>query len=444
MAVGATALVILGASGDLAKRKLIPALSELFTNGEIDQGCAVIGSGRTAFTHEEFKERFAVTDEFKKILYYHEGIRGLSQFIRSIGSFREIIIFMALPPHTYAATASELHAEGLTEGTRLIIEKPFGYDVQSARSLNESLSQYYTEEQIFRIDHYLAKEAVQNLLVFRFANSLFEPIWNSRYIESVQIQAFETQGIGARAAYFDKAGILRDMVQNHLMQLLCLTLMEPPVSLRPEDIRDAKLNVLKNLMISSCVKGQYRGYRDEPGVDKNSNTETYAELTAFVHNFRWTGMPIHIRTGKAMDRAGTEIGIRFKPLPDILYNTKRDLPENSIIFKIQPSEGIVMNISGKVPGSDIQIAPTSLKFCYRDAYGDDIPEAYRRLLLDALKGDHTLFVSAEETERSWAIIGPFLEQGEIALYDRGVIPGSTVNWINFDAASGCSDSCVHN
>jgi glucose-6-phosphate 1-dehydrogenase len=322
MPVGSSALVILGASGDLSKRKLIPALAELFRKGEIDPSCTVIGSGRTDFSHEEFRNRFAVPGDFKAILHYHRGIGGLSRFIKGIGPFRDIIVFMALPPQAYAPTAAELHAEGFAEGTRIIIEKPFGYDLASARALDEALSRYYSEDQIFRIDHYLAKEAVQNLLVFRFANSLFEPLWNSRYIESIQINAFETLGLESRAEYFDKAGILRDMVQNHLMQLLCLTLMEPPVSLSPEDIRSAKLDVLKNLSLASCLRGQYKGYREEPGVAENSNTETYAELTGFVHNFRWTGMPIHIRTGKAMGRSGTEIGIRFKPLPEILYNER--------------------------------------------------------------------------------------------------------------------------
>jgi glucose-6-phosphate 1-dehydrogenase len=429
-----TAIVILGASGDLARHKLIPALSRLYARGLLCSECLVVGSGRTAFTDEEFRARFEIAPQFSQRLFYHTGIAGLKKFLDSKGEFSTIIFFMALPPAEYAPKAHELRNEGFGAEARLIVEKPFGYDYESARMLNTRLAECFSEEQIFRIDHYLAKEAVQNILVFRFANSLFEPVWNSHYIESIQINAFETVGVAERGAYFDRAGILRDMVQNHLMQLLCLLTMEAPVSLSAEDIRSQKIAVLKALKIDQCLRGQYRGYRQEKNVRPDSATETYAEVQGSINTMRWSGTPVYIRTGKALNRKGTEIGVKFRPLPHILFNEAGGLKQNRIIFKIQPAEGIILDLSSKVPGGEMRIAQTTMAFCYRDAFADEIPEAYQKLLQDAIAGDRTLFVGAEETEMAWKTLGPVLDGGEIMTYEPGHAPPARfcADWINFE------------
>jgi len=434
MPFGTTAIVILGASGDLARRKLIPALDAIHATQNKHNRFVVIGSGRRAFTDEQFRARFRLTGDFGGHLFYHQGTSGLKRFIASKGQFDRVVFFLALPPAAYAPTAAALAAEGFCSSCSLIIEKPFGTDYESARALNTELARYFSERQIFRIDHYLAKEPVQNILIFRFANALFDPVWNSRYIESLQINAAETAGVEERGAYFDSAGIVRDMVQNHLMQLLCLMTMEAPVSLDAEDIRAQKINVMKAMQVLECGRYQYRGYRNEIGVRPDSSTETYAMLKLMIHNFRWTGMPVYIRTGKALDRKGTEIGIRFKRLPRLLYNAQGDVPPNSIVFKIQPAEGIVLDLASKIPGSGIRITGAPMTFCYRDSFSSHIPEAYQRLLLDAVRGDRTLFVSAEETEMSWKVLAPILDKGDVRLYEKGVPPAPSpgVDWIAFE------------
>ena len=434
MAVPKSAIVILGASGDLASRKLIPALARLFEKGEIDAESVIIGSGRTPYSDDEFRALFEVSEAFGQLLRYHQGIPGLRALVDGFGEFARIIFFMALPPKAYAATAENLAKEGFGREATLIIEKPFGYDHDSSRQLNAQLTENFDESQIFRIDHYLAKEAVQNIMVFRFANSIFNPIWNSNYIESIQINAFESIGVENRGAYFDGSGTIRDMVQNHLMQLLCLIAMESPVSLNAEDIRTQKLNVLKCLRIEESHRAQYHGYHEEDGVAPGSTTETFAEMSLSINNFRWTGTPVYIRAGKALNRKGTEIGIKFKPLPRLLFNETGSVPANTIIFQIQPSEGIVVDLSSKIPGSEGRITRTNMKFCYSDSFTEEIPEAYQKLLLDALKGNRTLFVSAEETELSWRMIEPFLDAGALEGYDRGVVPESRLdlNWIEFE------------
>ncbi len=430
-----SAIVILGASGDLANRKLIPALARLHQTGSLKGLSAIIGTGRSGFTTESFRNKFDIPPDFAQLLSYHQGIPGIRAHIRKRGKFSRLIFFLALPPKAYAPMAEELKREGFGEEALLIIEKPFGYDLASARELDTRLSRGFQEHQIFRIDHYLAKEAVQNILVFRFANSVFYPVWNSRYIESIQINAFESGKVENRAQYFDGAGIVRDMVQNHLMQLLSLLTMEPPVSLDAEDIRAQKTALLKTMKVQKMCRMQYEGYRDEKGVAPDSTTETYAELQLSIDNFRWTGMPVYIRTGKALGRKGTEIGVRFRSLPRLLFNKDGDLPSNQIIFKIQPSEGIILDLSSKNPGEGIQIRDTSMAFCYRDAFAkEEIPEAYQRLLLDAIKGDRTLFVGAQETELSWKILEPILSRTDFTTYKPGRTPGPCVTdqWIDFD------------
>jgi len=425
------AIVIAGATGDLARRKLVPALARLFSQGKLGSEPLVIGTGRSYLSDDEFSGRFAADDAFRNRMHYHQHIEKIRGYIETFGDFDRVIFFLSLPPQVYPETAQVIAAEGFGERASIIIEKPFGSDVASAHRLNSKIAEFFSERQIFRIDHYLAKEAVQNILVFRFANSLFYPVWNSRYVESIQISALETEDLGNRSAYFDRAGILRDMVQNHLLQLLCLLTMEAPLTLDPEDIRAQKIQILRALRIDECHRFQYEGYRDEKGVAADSVTETYAEVRMSINNFRWTGMPIYLRTGKKMHRKGTEIGIRFKRLPKLLFNEDGKLLPNQIIFKIQPAEGIIVDIQSKLPGTDISLAPSKLNFCFTSGASR---EAYERLLYDVVRDDHTLFVSAQESEEAWKVMAPVLDKGTVATYPAKTLPAacSACEWIDFD------------
>jgi len=432
------AIVILGASGDLAKRKLMPALNTLFEQGEIDRSCVIVGSGRTFFTDEEFRNRFEADTDFGSLLFYHQYTPGLREFIASKGNFSKIIVFLSQPPLAYQSSIKELADDGFGKETMIALEKPFGYDYDSACKLNEAILSCFDEKQIYRIDHYLGKEAVQNILVFRFANSIFYPQWNSRYIESIQINALESEGVGERGRYFDSAGIIRDMVQNHLLQLLCLLTMEAPVTLGADDIREQKISVLRSMEIADCDRFQYEGYRSEKGVSINSSTETYAELSLRINNFRWQSTPIYIRTGKAVHRKGTEIGVRFKSVPKVLYNKSGGLNENTIIFKIQPNEGIVLDLSTKIPAGDNALASAHMNLCYREAFSAPSPEAYQKLIREILIGDRTLFVSALETETAWRLVNGFPDKGTLGFYPKGELPRSCsdINWIDFDSYTG--------
>lgn len=429
-----TAIIIAGASGDLAKRKIIPALNILFNTGKISNCCTIIGTGRSSYTNDEFKKHFEITGKFNELLHYHQGVTGIKKYLSQIGDFKKVVIFLALPPKVYAKSIKEYANEGFGEETNIVIEKPFGYDFESAQKLNNEITEDFNENQIFRIDHYLAKEAVQNILVFRFANTVFEPVWNSNYIDSIQINAFEEIGIEDRGAYFDTAGIIRDMIQNHLIQLLCLMTMEAPVSLSPQDIRARKIDILRSMSLVKSCRFQYEGYHNESGVQKDSKTETFAEQKLLINNTRWAGMPIYIRAGKALNRKGTEIGIKFKPMPKLLFNEKGHIDANKIVFKIQPAEGIVIDMSSKMPGSDFRLTNTNMNFCYRDSFEGAIPEAYQKLLLDALRGDHTLFVSAKETELQWNIFQDFLDKGDIKTYSKGKPPAPCFGeaWMDFE------------
>jgi glucose-6-phosphate 1-dehydrogenase len=438
MTTSKTAIVIAGASGDLAQRKLIPALDILFSQRRLGSSPLIIGTGRTEFTDEVFRQRFDVSEQFSKHLFYHQHLCGLKSFINAKGDFQRVVFFLSLPPSVYAATAKAIIDEGFGKETSIIIEKPFGYDTASARKLNNELAPWFDESRIFRIDHYLAKEAVQNILVFRFANSLFYPVWSGRHIESIQISALQSDGIIERGPYFDNAGIIRDMVQNHLLQLLCLLTMEAPLTLNPLDIRYQKIQILRALSVTSAFRFQYDGYRSEPGVSPVSSTETFAELELSINNFRWNEVPVFIRTGKAVHRRGTEIGIRFRSIPRLLFNKEGTLTPNQIVFKIQPAEGIILDIQSKIPGTDDSISRSTMNFCYRDSFASAIPEAYQRLLADVLRNDHTLFVSAEESETAWNVVEPVLNQGPVTPYARGTLPESRlpVDWIDFDSYQG--------
>ena len=432
------AIVILGASGDLARRKLMPALNTLFEKGEIDRSCAIVGSGRTFFTDDEFRSRFEAAGDFSSLLFYHQHTPGLREFIASKGNFSRIIVFLSQPPLAYESSIKELADDGFGKETVIALEKPFGYDYDSACKLNKTLLGCFKEEQVYRIDHYLGKEVVQDILVFRFANSLFYPQWNSSYIESIQINAIESEGVGERGRYFDGAGIIRDMVQNHLLQLLCLLTMEAPVTLGADDIREQKISILRSMEIVSCNRFQYEGYRSEKGVSADSSTETFAELSLRINNFRWQSTPIYIRTGKAVHRKGTEIGVRFKSVPKVLYNSSGDLNENTIIFKIQPNEGIVLDLSTKIPAKDKALASAHMNLCYREAFCAPSPEAYQKLIREILIGDRTLFVSALETETAWQLVNGFSDRGALGFYPKGELPcgDHSVKWIDFDSYSG--------
>lgn len=438
MSICESAIVILGASGDLARRKLIPALDSLLQEDRISANCVIVGSGRKDFSDEEFRAHVGASETIAPLLRYHTGLVGLRHFLSEIADFKTIIVFFSLPPSVYADTAAALRADGFGEETRIIVEKPFGYDRKSAEELNRRLSEQFSEDRIYRIDHYLAKEAVQNILIFRFANSLFYPVWNAGYIESIQIEAAEELGVESRGAYFDGAGVIRDMVQNHLIQMLALLTMEAPVSLDPEDIRTQKINILKTLEVLRYRRGQYEGYREEDTVNPESTTETFVELEMRIRNFRWEGVPIYIHTGKALGQKGTRIGIRFKKLPRLLYNATGDLDENPnhIIFHIQPTTGIVIDHAVKVPGTDRDIAQSRLDFSLSEAFGTALSaDAYQRLLMDALAGDRTLYVSAEETELAWGVLDDVLDNGDLFLYRRGLMPDSPlgIDWIDFEA-----------
>lgn len=439
------AIVIIGATGDLSQKKLIPALTILQQRNLLDPDVPIIGVGRTAMTHEEFRNRFTASPLSKRLLY-HQHIAGIKDFIRSIGEFQTVICFIALPPATYRDAFKELASEEFGDRCRIVIEKPFGHDFSSAQRLNKELNSYFSEKQIYRIDHYLAKEAVQNILVFRFANVLFTPVWNNSFIESVQINAFESGGIGRRGGYFDRAGIIRDMVQNHLLQLVCLLCMQEPATLDADDIRQRKIDILKCIRVSDVCRFQYEGYRNEDAVAADSQTETFAEMRLFIDDARWAGVPIYIRTGKALTRNGTEIGLVFKPSPPVLFNRDNTLEQNKIIFKIQPAEGIIVDISSKTPGGGIQLASTTMSFCYRDHFSQQIPEAYQRLLMDVIRADKTLFVDARETELAWQCIEPVLDRGPLHTYTPGTIPKCQfgVPWIDFDRyISLCIGDPVH-
>ena len=440
MSISRSAIVIMGASGDLAHRKLIPAIIKLYEQGVIEETCCVLGNGRSELNDDSFRDSLGLEWEYRKRFNYHRGLDGLYDRVCSLGDFEQIIVFMALPPKVYGLTAELLYKQGFRENVRIIIEKPFGSDLESARKLNDTLKDFYSEKQIYRIDHYLAKEAIQNIMVFRFANNIFYPVWNNSFIESIQISAFEELGVESRGDYFDGAGIIRDMVQNHLFQLLALLTMEAPVSLDPEDIRIQKMAILKAMEIKECRIKQYEGYQKEPKVDPDSETETYAEMKLEINNFRWSGTPVYIRTGKAVGEKRTSIAITLKKLPRLLFNDRGDLEKNRILIQIQPDSSIIIDHSTKIPGSDMGIATTDMDFCFSSSFEGEVPDAYQKLLQDALKGDQTLFVSAEETELSWEKIAPYLDMGNPGLYRRGRIPESSLDaeWVDMNRyASSC-------
>lgn len=450
-------VVIFGATGDLTRRKLIPALYDLACFGCLDGRFEVVGTGRTPLSDEAFRARMrealaASKDghgakdprwpEFEQRLHYLVGDPNDPAFYpklsadlearRQGGVSQNRIFYVATPASLAAPVVEGLGAAGLArnEGgwARIVLEKPFGRDLQSARELNRVVLNVFPEKAVFRIDHYLGKETVQNLAVFRFGNSIFEPVWNRKYVEYVEITASETLGIEGRAAFYEETGALRDMVANHLLQLVTLTAMEPPVVFDADSVREEKVKVLRSMRPMTVeevelrtVRGQYGpgtiggtpvpGYRDEPGVGENSTTETFAAVEFYVDNWRWAGVPFYVRTGKRLGRSTTEVALHFKRTPQALFahTPEHHMAPNQITLRIQPNEGIAISFAAKRPGSEMQSVSVNADFAYASAFGSEIPTAYETLLLDAMRGDATLFARHDELEAAWRIITPIEE-----------------------------------
>jgi glucose-6-phosphate 1-dehydrogenase len=456
-------LVIFGGSGDLAKRKLLPALYNLALDGVLPANFAVVGIGRREFDDEIFRgvaregvESFSRRPldpnhwpDFERSLFFHRGsIDDAGSYVALKARLDEIeatcgipgnrVFYLSIPPDHFRTCVEQLRAAELVTPpggpgpfTRIIVEKPIGHDLASAREVNETLARVFDERQIFRIDHYLGKETVQNILVMRFGNAIFEPLWNQKYIDHVQLTVAEEEGVGTRAGYYDGAGALRDMVQNHILQLLCHVAMEPPWSLDANVVRDHKLEVIQCLRpvtgdeVDSCVvRAQYAGgfhrgeavpgYRQEQDVRRDSTTETYVALQVFIDNWRWAGVPFYLRTGKRLPKRASEIAVHFKDVPQILFNRDREAPlaSNVLALRIQPDEGLSLRISAKLPGPQVQVYPVKMDFQYGSTFGEQSPEAYERLLLDVMAGDATLFMRRDAVEASWEWIEPIVEAWE--------------------------------
>lgn len=445
------AIVIFGVTGDLTRKKLIPALFSLFLKGHLSR-FKIIGFARRPWTDETLRDEarsmlerpeFSTAKEEQKEAFLRNLEYIRSEFEDDAG-YRLIdekteglpgrLYYLSTPPTSYDIIIEKIGEAGLAKRpggfTRIVVEKPFGRDLETARELNGKLSKYFDEDQIFRIDHYLGKETVQNLMVLRFGNGIFEPIWNNRYVDHVQITVAEKIGVGTRGNYYESTGTLRDMVQNHMFQLLALTAMEPPSSLDPDSIRSEKVKVLKSLrpitpreVSAQTVRAQYAqgvidgetvpGYREEPGVSADSRTETYIALKLFIDSWRWAGVPFFLRSGKRLSRRTSEISVHFKEPPHRIFTSTYPRGQsNTLIMRIQPDEGIAFNFNVKTPGYTIQMRPVNMEFAYGSAFGEAPPEAYERLLLDALLGDSTLYTRRDEIETSWEFITRILSAWE--------------------------------
>jgi glucose-6-phosphate 1-dehydrogenase len=452
-------MVIFGASGDLTKRKLMPALFKLFQNGLLPTGFSVIGIARAQETHDSFRENMKnavqtfseqspnmqVWEDFARGLFYLSGDADdqncyveLLKLLETLDSERKTLgnrlFYLAVSPVLYPIIIEHLgqsklsHPKSNKNWTRIIIEKPFGRDLASAKELNEKINLYFAEDQVYRIDHFLGKETVQNILVFRFANSIFEPIWSNHYIDHVQITVAESIGIENRGSYYDNAGALRDMVQNHMLQLVCTVAMEPPASFTATAVRDEKSKLMQAIrpirpfeVSNYTVRAQYTdglidgkpvvGYRKEKNVAPNSRTETYVALQMFIDNWRWADVPFYLRTGKRLPKRASEIVIQFKRTPHLVFaRTPEDqIDPNLLILGIQPDESISLRFEAKFPGPAIRLRPVVMTFQYSSSFGVPIEEAYERLLLDALLGDATLFARGDWIELAWSFITPILE-----------------------------------
>src|SRR3954464_13176952 len=448
----ACTVVIFGATGDLTMRKLIPALYNLSADGELPPAVAIVGFARRPKTDEVFRKeqqesttkfsrqqvRDEIWDDFAQALFYHQsefhdatGYKTLAERLEKIAKERGTggnrLFYLAVAPDQFEAILKNLKTAGLTEPSeggwaRVIVEKPFGTDLPSARKLNAVVRRAFAENQTYRIDHFLGKETAQNILVLRFANAIFEPIWNGRYVDHIQITAAETLGVEGRAGYYEASGALRDMVQNHLLQLLCLVAMEPPTDLGPDSIRDEKVKIVRSLrrmnaeeIARNVIRGQYSegaingqpapGYRSEKNVNPESKIETFVALKVRVDDWRLADVPIYIRVGKRLPKSATEISVHFKKAPAVLFNRESvSLDQNVLVIRIQPDEGISFRMQAKVPGTSFRIEPVKMDFHYGTSFGKASPEAYERPLLGARSGDATLFARRDEVEQAWEFI----------------------------------------
>jgi glucose-6-phosphate 1-dehydrogenase len=489
-------MVIFGATGDLTRRKLVPALARLHDRRLVAPGTTILGVGRSSWSDEEFRREMqksmaefhdpddaagAGWETFSQALFYHamnmddpEGYRLLARRLESLdaeqGTQGNRVFYLAVPPSLYPDIVAGLGGAGLSRGgrrgneapgsgaghssvtpdedgswARLIVEKPFGRDLDSARRLNQQVGKVFTEEQVYRIDHYLGKETVQNLLVFRFANAFLEPTWNRQFIDHVQISVAEDLGIGERGGYYEESGVVRDMFQNHLLQLLCLVAMEAPVAFEADAVRDEKVKVLRSIRplqedldAGNMIRGQYLGgqvlgekvmsYREEQDVAADSVTPTYAALKLHVDNWRWQGVPFYLRSGKRLPRKTSEIAVVYRDVPHLLFGgeARADLCPNVISLRIQPDEGISLRFAAKLPGMELRMRPVDMDFSYGSSFGlVELPNAYERLLLDCMLGEATLFTRGDEVEAAWSLLQPLLHTWDngspegIAYYEAG-------------------------
>ncbi|HMK08589.1 MAG TPA: glucose-6-phosphate dehydrogenase [Anaerolineales bacterium] len=482
----ATILVIFGASGDLTRRKLIPAVFELHRKGRLPQPFYLLGAARSPSSDDAFRDasregllRFAPAafdaaawEAFAPQLHYLEGDfataedgRRLADRLSELSPSSNVLFYLATPPQAYTGLVDALAAVGLTDQSagwrRVVIEKPFGSDLDTARQLNAALHRNLREDQIYRIDHYLGKETVQNVLVLRFANSIFEPIWNRNYIDHVQITVAEAVGIEHRGRFYDTVGVLRDVFQNHLLQLLAMVAMEPPSSFDAEALRDERQKVLQSVRpidgaeaARHSLRGQYDGYLQEDGVDRASSTATFGALRLFIDNWRWQGVPFYLRSGKYLAAKTTQVSIQFKSVPHLMFPLPagESIRPNALFICLQPDEGIHLRFEVKVPDSLRQFRSVDMEFHYAEDFGPQaIPEAYERLLLDALNGDASLYMRADGIELGWALVDPIgraWEAGQPALqrYARGSWgPSAAVSFLGVDGrawAMGCGDGSM--
>jgi glucose-6-phosphate 1-dehydrogenase len=445
------AAVIFGASGDLTKRKLLPAFWHLWLERRLPNGFALVGYARSPMTTEEFRrhtfdnlKEFSnhapegeTWDEFARRLSYYQGdfskpgaMNDFATYLEKLdaefGTEGRRFFDAAVPPAAYADIVDRIGEAGLQKDAKIVLEKPFGRDLQSARELNAVIHSVFDETQVFRIDHYLGKETVQNILAFRFANGMFEPIWNRRYIDHVQITVAERIGIEGRGAFYEQVGNIRDMISTHLFQVMTFVAMEPPVSFQPDRLRDETVKALRSTEIASLdrvVRGQYLGYRDEPGVAKDSTTETFSAMELDIDNWRWAGVPFFLRTGKGLKDKVSEITLKFNKVPfNVFSGTDMELPMRShLTIRVQPNEGITIAFNAKRPGHGMHLDRATMEFDYAEDFAHaEIADAYELLLLEAMRGDHSLFIRQDGVERAWEILEPVLEHPTpICMYPIG-------------------------